>query len=95
MSEPATVGSVGWMRCGTTKSGIITQVTSKMSPVKILITSTLKKFLKNQSTQSADGGGCLKFYRPLELIGIYVQIKKKKKKSHTGPRLAQATLFQR
>ena len=23
----------------------------------------------NQSTESADGDGCLKFYRPLELIG--------------------------
>ena len=23
----------------------------------------------NQSTESADGGGCLKFYKPLELIG--------------------------
>ena len=34
----------------------------------------------NQSTESADGGSCLKFYRPLELIGIYIKIEKKKKK---------------
>ena len=35
---------------------------------------------KNQSTESADGGGCLNFYWPLELIGIYVEFLKKKKK---------------
>ena len=28
----------------------------------------------NQSIESADGGGSLKFYRPLELIGIYAEI---------------------
>ena len=31
--------------------------------------------LLNQSTESADGSGCLKFYRPLELIGIFAEIK--------------------
>ena len=34
----------------------------------------------NQSTESADGGDCLKFYKSLELIGIYAETKKKKKK---------------
>ena len=35
------------------------------------------------STESADGSGCLKFYRALKLIGIYAEIKKKKKKKAT------------
>ena len=34
----------------------------------------------NKSTESADGDCYLKFYTPLELIGIYTEIKKKKKK---------------
>ena len=29
----------------------------------------------NQNIECADRGGCLKFFRPLELIGIYVEIK--------------------
>ena len=33
----------------------------------------IKSVIKNQcSTESADGGGCLNFYRPLELIGMYI-----------------------
>ena len=35
----------------------------------------------NQSTENAFGGGCLKFYKPLELTGINAQIKKKKNKT--------------
>ena len=31
----------------------------------------------NQSTESTDGGGCLKFYRPLKLIRIYLVNTKK------------------
>ena len=34
----------------------------------------VKKPLIHQSTESADGGGCQKFYRPLEIIGIYPEI---------------------
>ena len=34
---------------------------------------------ENQNTESVDGGGCLKFYRLLELIGIYAVIYKKNK----------------
>ena len=44
-----------------------------------LNTDQIKK-KKSQSTESTDGGGCLKFYRPLELIGIYAETKKTKKK---------------
>ena len=32
----------------------------------------------NQSTENADEGGCLKFYRLLELLGFYIKILKKK-----------------
>ena len=56
--------------------------TGKAFPIvldKRLFSTTKKK--KNQSTESADGGGCLKFYRPLELIGyLRRNLKKKKKK---------------
>ena len=37
----------------------------------------------HQSTESADGGGCLKFYRLQELFGVSVKKKKKKKKKKT------------
>ena len=36
--------------------------------------------LQIQGTKSTDGAGCLKFYRRLELMRIYAEIKKKKKK---------------
>ena len=32
--------------------------------------------LENQSTESADGGGCLKFYRSLEMIVIDTEIQR-------------------
>ena len=35
--------------------------------------SSLEITYHNQSTESTDGDGCLKFYRPLELIGIYAE----------------------
>ena len=34
-----------------------------------------KTYLKYQSTESADGGGCLKVYKLLKLIGICAEIK--------------------
>ena len=42
-----------------------------------------KEQIKKSKHQSADGGGCLKFYRPLELIGIYFEIKKKAQINNT------------
>ena len=39
---------------------------------------------ENQSTESTDGGGCLNFYNPLELIVIYAEIKKATHKSNTN-----------
>ena len=41
----------------------------------------------NQNTESANGGDYLKFYRPLELIGIYFEIKRKRHINNTWPRV--------
>ena len=45
-----------------------------ISSLQAFCSGELKRNI-NQSTESADGRGCLKFFRPLELTGVYAGIK--------------------